>query len=1038
LIPATVKVVLANGSIDTSFSSSVSLSGATGTETFQFQDEFETNLTYTSIGSGGSTLSYDSTVYAAASTRSAKITGGNKNDMYGPFYDFGVNIKPVRYSAYMRSSNNTKLGPILAVVELYSGDYYIANNVLFDGSVGRIRMSRCTGTFGCTLVYSSGVAYNPNQWYKIDVDLYWNNLTADLWVDDIKRDTGFPMMYSDTASVRGVSYYNYDSGVTGWFDNVRVVKTEGNTTAISISPTSVTLTNGFWNGYIQAQTSGSTNMYVRATYSASGYKEGRSTTFNTGPTCVPGQYSVSYNTPCVSCGPGSYSTSNGAPNCTQCKPGTYQSQSSQTFCTNCTANTYNQNSSSISSGDCLPCSYPQTSDPGSAACSSCKPGEYYDNANSMCKGCGVGTYGIGGPSCLPCPPGTYNNMTNQSSCAQCPTGYTFSGQNATSILNCTACGVGNYALNASVCSICPQGSYNNISASASCTLCPAGTYNNNTGSPSFSDCRACPLGSYASQNGSVGCQACGIGTHANVTGLATCYQCAPGHATNTSGSINCTACVEGFHAQSWGSDICQPCDPGTASNSPAEDVCPPCSLGYASGTSGLTECSKCLIGTYANNTGTAVCTSCAADYTTLTDGATSDSDCVPKCGDGRLDTGEYCDDGNHNSHDGCSSSCVIEPGYVCLVTGQHCEEQDTGGNGGKSSAMVAAAVVGAIVILICVAGIIVGLFLYRRKTQQKQPVSVDMPVKKAEEHESYRRIPSIGMVHSSVVRSTLEASAESIGQRERMSERNTIPYTELDTSGSSVVGKGAFGVVFSAYWRGQKVAVKEIKNEHISADDLKKFIEEAELMRNLKPHANVVLFLGVVMNPFCIVTEFLEGGDLHTFLKSNYDISIELQLSIIKDIARGMFHLSLEGIVHRDLAARNVLLTKDLSAKVSDFGLSRIADADNVIYSKSDIGPLKWMAPEAIRRKKYSEKSDVWAFGVTCWEIISREEPFKDMDAVQVATAVVGEGLRPEIPPNTHPQLADIIMATWETEPEMRPTFHQLINLLETVDLRNQ
>jgi fibroblast growth factor receptor 1 len=71
-----------------------------------------------------------------------------------------------------------------------------------------------------------------------------------------------------------------------------------------------------------------------------------------------------------------------------------------------------------------------------------------------------------------------------------------------------------------------------------------------------------------------------------------------------------------------------------------------------------------------------------------------------------------------------------------------------------------------------------------------------------------------------------------------------------------------------------------------------------------------------------------------------------------------MEFLASQGIIHRDLAARNVLLDKNLIAKISDFGLSRLGNGSNVVYSKSDIGPLKWMSPEAVQKKKYSEKSD--------------------------------------------------------------------------------
>ncbi len=79
------------------------------------------------------------------------------------------------------------------------------------------------------------------------------------------------------------------------------------------------------------------------------------------------------------------------------------------------------------------------------------------------------------------------------------------------------------------------------------------------------------------------------------------------------------------------------------------------------------------------------------------------------------------------------------------------------------------------------------------------------------------------------------------------------------------------------------------------------------------------------------------------------------------DVAAGMNHLSKENIVHRDLAARNVLLTESFVAKVSDFGLSRLAEDESGIYSSRDIGPLKWMAKESLQERQYNQKVFIYS-----------------------------------------------------------------------------
>jgi serine/threonine protein kinase len=149
-----------------------------------------------------------------------------------------------------------------------------------------------------------------------------------------------------------------------------------------------------------------------------------------------------------------------------------------------------------------------------------------------------------------------------------------------------------------------------------------------------------------------------------------------------------------------------------------------------------------------------------------------------------------------------------------------------------------------------------------------------------------------------------------------------------------------------------------------------------------------------------------------------------------KGIASGMSHLHTEGIIHRDLATRNILLSEGLTPKISDFGLSRFGGGDDETnQTKSDVGPLKWMAPEAIRGRVYGKKTDVWSYGVTVWEIVARNDPYAGMDPLQVATQVCYNGLRLEIPPTTPPVLMEIMQAAFQDDAAARPDFKQISKL---------
>eukprot|EP00493_Phyllostaurus_siculus_P002264 UN02276 len=112
----------------------------------------------------------------------------------------------------------------------------------------------------------------------------------------------------------------------------------------------------------------------------------------------------------------------------------------------------------------------------------------------------------------------------------------------------------------------------------------------------------------------------------------------------------------------------------------------------------------------------------------------------------------------------------------------------------------------------------------------------------------------------------------------------------------------------------------------------------------------------------------------------------------------GIAHLHFNNIVHRDLACRNLLMcnekSKSLRVVVSDFGFSRQLDQEASATTKSHVGPVRWMAPEAILNKQYSGKSDVWAFGALIYELMEEKVPYSNHGNLQVAVKVTSSGLR--------------------------------------------
>uniref|UniRef100_A0A914EI43 receptor protein-tyrosine kinase n=1 Tax=Acrobeloides nanus TaxID=290746 RepID=A0A914EI43_9BILA len=141
----------------------------------------------------------------------------------------------------------------------------------------------------------------------------------------------------------------------------------------------------------------------------------------------------------------------------------------------------------------------------------------------------------------------------------------------------------------------------------------------------------------------------------------------------------------------------------------------------------------------------------------------------------------------------------------------------------------------------------------------------------------------------------------------------------------------------------------------------------------------------------------------------------------------GMQYIASLRLVHRDLAARNILLTNTNIAKLSDFGLCCTCD-DSFTYQASIHKklPMKWLSLEAINDRRFSEKSDVWSFGILMYEVFSRGRvPYTNMTISEMLD-FLKSGQRLECPRDANDEIYEIMKLCWELEPEMRPKFEEL------------
>ncbi|KYN19295.1 Fibroblast growth factor receptor [Trachymyrmex cornetzi] len=293
------------------------------------------------------------------------------------------------------------------------------------------------------------------------------------------------------------------------------------------------------------------------------------------------------------------------------------------------------------------------------------------------------------------------------------------------------------------------------------------------------------------------------------------------------------------------------------------------------------------------------------------------------------------------------------------------------------------------------------------------------------------------------------------------------------------LGKGQFGKVYLGSLNNNKNILVAVKMSQCSdacnePEVRHQLLEEIKIMKAAGSHTHLVSLIGCCTlpnNPICILLEYMEGRDLLAYLHDRRKIksgdkllySVEKAVSkyaniiernkndnenlydtienqqFIKfalDIARGMEHLEAKGIIHRDLAARNILLSSNLTLKISDFGLSR-----NGIYVINNMAgkvrqlPIRWMSPEAICNHAFSSKSDVWSFGVVLWEIGTLGSfPYASIQDNKLLCYLTQDKCRLTCPNTVSHNIYKIMCSCWNMVPHDRPSFAQLVLDLQILE----
>ena len=287
--------------------------------------------------------------------------------------------------------------------------------------------------------------------------------------------------------------------------------------------------------------------------------------------------------------------------------------------------------------------------------------------------------------------------------------------------------------------------------------------------------------------------------------------------------------------------------------------------------------------------------------------------------------------------------------------------------------------------------------------------------------------------------SSLTPSAQP--NRQRSNFDNILQIQSNDLNQSERIGHGDFGIVHRATWLtiDMCVAVKKLHTTSLSNEMKTIFTDELSVLKRVR-HPNIITFYGICVEfegeneQFSLVTEYMSSGSLYQLIhETKTQLSWSDRLSIALQAAKGInyLHQFQPQILHRNIKSSNVLINNHQSeyvVKISDFGLNQTRN-EMANQSTPMTSILLWRAPELLRLRPYTDKSDIYSLGIVYWELASCQKPYDGYDNGNIREFILS-GDRLEIPTKTPRHFHTVIEKCWAHKPEDRPNCSDLIKIL--------
>ena len=205
------------------------------------------------------------------------------------------------------------------------------------------------------------------------------------------------------------------------------------------------------------------------------------------------------------------------------------------------------------------------------------------------------------------------------------------------------------------------------------------------------------------------------------------------------------------------------------------------------------------------------------------------------------------------------------------------------------------------------------------------------------------------------------------------------------------LGSGGMGEVFRGTdtQTGRAVAIKHLKPEIATEEGIERFIREAEILRGLD-HPNIVSLLDAVRLDarHYLVMELVAGGSLRDYLLRHTQIPIQQILEIALEVADALARAHHLNIIHRDIKPENILLAEDGTPRLTDFGVAHIAES-RITDSGIVLGTFAYVCPEVLNGGEVTPRADIWALGVTLFEMLAHRIPFDGDNLQATITAIL-------------------------------------------------